>query len=131
MCYNNIGLVYQKEKNFNQALRYHQQALLIGEKTLPSNHPDLGTFHMKQYDLALKYFEQFLEIKRLSLPSVHPDIADVYANMAAAYERQKNPSRALAFYERAQAIFVKKLPPTHARIITTAKYIANLREILC
>ena len=85
---------------------------------------------MRQYALALNYFEQSLQMKLLSLPSNHPDLGDAYANIAAVYERQNNPQRALSFYERAQMIYVQSLPPNHSRIIKTEEYIQHLKEIL-
>ncbi len=83
MCLNNMGADYVKERNFDQARFCYQQALVIGEKSLPPNLPNLGASHMNvgiaygrvnQFNLALEYLERSLQMKLLSLLFDHRDI---------------------------------------------------------
>ncbi|CAF1218191.1 unnamed protein product [Adineta steineri] len=68
------------------ALSYHEKALEIFQKTLPSNHPDLATSYnnigwvyrnMKDYSKTLSYYERALNIWQCALPSTHPHIKNV------------------------------------------------------
>jgi tetratricopeptide (TPR) repeat protein len=83
MCLNNMGADYVKKRNFDQARFVYQQALVIGEKSLPPNLPNLAASHMNigiaygkvnQFNLSLEHLERSLQMKLLSLPFDHRDI---------------------------------------------------------
>ncbi|CAF4583497.1 unnamed protein product, partial [Rotaria socialis] len=93
--YNNIGLIYQEEKKYFEALDFYEKSLAIWRKHLPPDHPDLGSSHnniggvhhcLGHYDLALDHYNRSLKIKLKSLPAQHPSIASTYENMGLVYE---------------------------------------------
>ncbi|CAF1620697.1 unnamed protein product [Rotaria magnacalcarata] len=80
----NMGLFYREQKNYCEALLYYARSLVILQKCLSKDHPDLGMsyndvgtirLHLNQLDLAVEYLKQALEIRERALPSEHPDVA--------------------------------------------------------
>ena len=39
VCYNDIGLMYEKMNNFTVACDFYQRAVAIADESLPRNHP--------------------------------------------------------------------------------------------
>jgi tetratricopeptide (TPR) repeat protein len=74
-----LGTVYRSMGEYSKALE-------ISQKTLPPNHPDLGTSYnniggvyksMGEYPKALSYYEKALEIQQKTLPANHLSIKSV------------------------------------------------------
>ncbi len=95
MFYNNIGIIYDEQQKYLEALDFYEKSLAIDRKHLPSDHPDLGGSYnnigivhrcLGHYDLALEHYNRSLEIKVKSLPAQHPTIAATYMNMGLVYE---------------------------------------------
>jgi tetratricopeptide (TPR) repeat protein len=70
-------------REYSKALSYHERALEIGEKALPSNHPKLAeTYYnigsvfenMHKYWKAVSFCKKAVEIGQRSLVSNHPDL---------------------------------------------------------
>ncbi|CAF3481666.1 unnamed protein product, partial [Rotaria socialis] len=104
--YNNIGLIYQEEKKYFEALDFYEKSLAIWRKHLPPDHPDLGSSHnniggvhhcLGHYDLALDHYNRSLKIKLKSLPAQHPSIASTYENMGLVYEDKDELEYVLTF----------------------------------
>jgi tetratricopeptide (TPR) repeat protein len=81
--YTGIGLAYDNMDGCSKALLYHEKALGICKKSLPSNHPDFTTSYnnfgaayttMGDYLKALPFFERALDIGQRSLPANHPHL---------------------------------------------------------
>ena len=75
---NNIGLVYDSQNRFDEALIKYEEALRIYKETLPSNHSsiastinNIGLVYQNQnrFDEALIKYEEALRIKKETLPS--------------------------------------------------------------
>ncbi|CAF4342316.1 unnamed protein product [Rotaria magnacalcarata] len=90
MFYNNIGIIYDEEKKYFEALDFYEKSLAIDNKHLPADHPNLGTSYnnvgivhycLDHYDLALDHYNRSLKIRLKSLPAQHPDISMTYENM--------------------------------------------------
>jgi tetratricopeptide (TPR) repeat protein len=102
MFYNNIGIIYQKQQKYLEALDFYEKSLAIQKKDLPSDHPHLGSSYnnigavhrcLGHSDLALEHYNRSLEIKIKSLPAQHPDVAATYANMGLVYEHKSELNR--------------------------------------
>ncbi|CAF0951715.1 unnamed protein product [Didymodactylos carnosus] len=126
--YNNMGLVYKNQGDYEKALKYYEKSLEIKLISLPPNHPDIATTYNNiglvydnqgDYEKALKYYEKDLEISLISLPPNHPDIATTYNNMGLVYKNQGDYEKALKYYEKSLEIRLISLPPNHPDIATT------------
>ena len=90
LSYNNIGLVYSKKGDLDQALDNYQRAQEIKEKQQGPNHVDvadsynnIGEVYSKKGDLdqAMDYYQRALEIKEKQLGPNHVDVALSYNNV--------------------------------------------------
>jgi tetratricopeptide (TPR) repeat protein len=79
-----------EQGDYEQSIWYHEKALAIQQKILPSSHPSLATSYnnivwvfrsMDNYLQALLYLERALNIRQRSLPVNHPSIQDVRENI--------------------------------------------------
>lgn len=84
-AYSNLGLTYEKEKRYKDALHYYIIALKWRKKCLNPFHPEISTSYyniastfleLKHPDLALKYMNKSYEISFQTLGSRHPDTID-------------------------------------------------------
>ncbi|CAF4659011.1 unnamed protein product, partial [Didymodactylos carnosus] len=73
--YNNIGLDYFDQGDYEKALKSYEKSLEIELISLPPNHPDIATTYNNiglvydnqgDYEKALKYHEKSLEIQLIS-----------------------------------------------------------------
>ncbi|CAM4771910.1 unnamed protein product [Rotaria magnacalcarata] len=104
LLYNNIGIIYIHNAKYDEALNFFQKALdhIFDNhiditnvfNTLPKNHPQLASTHLKiggihhqigNYDLALKCYQIADEIYRTALSPDHPSLAIVKANIGMIY----------------------------------------------
>jgi len=72
ILYNNIGLIYQGQEKYAEALEFYKKSLSINQKHLPSDHADIAGSHhsiaivydyLDQYTRAMEHHNQSLEIK--------------------------------------------------------------------
>ncbi|CAF0851251.1 unnamed protein product [Adineta steineri] len=120
--YGQLGSIKDDQGKYQEALTYYEKSLAIKQKTLPSNHPDLGTsynniglvyYRMGDYPKALSYYGKDLAIKQQSLPSNHPDLGMSYNNIGVVYDSMGDYPKALSYYEKALAIKQQSLPSNH------------------
>ena len=122
LLFNNIGLVYSQQGDYDKALKWHEKALAIREKVLGLEHPNTATSYNNiaavydnqgNYDKALKGYEKALAIQEKVLGLEHPDTANSYNNIATVYYNQGDYDKALKGCERALAIQKKVLGLEH------------------
>ncbi|CAF4481408.1 unnamed protein product, partial [Rotaria sp. Silwood2] len=120
--YHNLGLFKSDQGKYNEAVQFYQKALVLEEKTLLPNHPDLAYSYnnignvydkMGEYSKALSSYERSLEIRKIALPPNHPDLAMSYGNIGNVYDEMGEYSKALSSYERSLEIRKIALPPNH------------------
>ncbi|CAF1011326.1 unnamed protein product [Adineta steineri] len=141
--YNQLGYVKNGHGDYGKAIWYHEQALEIQQKSLPSNHPSLaasysniGNVHgsMGEYSKALSYFEKAIEIDQKTLPSNHPSLATSYHSIGLVYKSMGECSKALSFLEKTLEIQEKTLPSNHPHLATSYNNIGtvytNMEEYL-
>ena len=111
--YNNIGVVYNYQGDYDRALEYYLKALSIRENTLGKEHPVTATsynnigvlyYNKSEYDMALEYYFKDLAINKKVHGMVHPDIATSYNNIGVIYDKQGNFQKALEYYFEALTI---------------------------
>ncbi len=108
VLYNNLGLVYKNQNNFDEALVYYQKSYLINEKTknilATTNLNNIGLiyYEKKEFEKALSYYQKALEIneKRNNLRSVALNTN----NIANVYLAQKNADKALPYIRKSIVI---------------------------
>jgi tetratricopeptide (TPR) repeat protein len=136
--YNSIGgLQWYLLKDYDQALINLKKAMLIQEKTLPSDSLTLAKTYtntaitydlMKKYNLASEHYNKALKIRQAALPSGHPDIASIYNNLGVMYDGKGDYAEALKFYQKSLDISRKTLPPAHPDLVLTEKNIHKLKQ---
>lgn len=92
--YNYLGIIRHHQRNYTDAITFHEKSMAIVEKMYSANDPILTTFYsniisvydyMGEYSKALSYSEKLLEIQQKALPLNHPDFASIYNNIALVY----------------------------------------------
>ncbi|MBO7651432.1 MAG: CHAT domain-containing protein, partial [Bacteroidales bacterium] len=119
---NNIGIVYGDMGDYQNALKYHLQALEIRKKVLGEEHPDyaqslnnIGNVYgnMDDNQNALKYHLQALEIGKKILGEEHPDYAQSLNNIGVVYDNIGDYQNALKYHSQAMNIWKKVLGEKH------------------
>ena len=119
-CYNNIGTIFWKMGELDQALKYFFDFLafandLSGQKQLHNKGSALGNIGLiykskKRYDSALYYFEQSLAIHRQQ--GNQREMALNFQNMGSLYEQQELSDSALRYYLKAYDLAIQHQMPT-------------------
>lgn len=113
--FGNTGELYK-------SLDYSKKALLIREKLLPDDHPDLAQSYnnlavtygsLGKHRKRLECNEKALSIREKVLPSDHPYLAGSYNNLAETYRTLGEYQKSLEYHEKSLSIFEKVLPDDH------------------
>jgi tetratricopeptide (TPR) repeat protein len=133
--YNQLGLIKNRQGEYQEAITFYEKSLEIKEKTLPPNHLNLASsynnigsvyYSMGDNSKALSYYEKDLEIKQQSLPPTHPKLAKSYIAHGLVYNNMGEHSKAIAFYEKALEIQQQSLPPNHPDLGSSYNNIGNV-----
>ncbi|CAF3994526.1 unnamed protein product [Adineta steineri] len=123
--YIQLGSIKRNQGEYQEALTYYGKSLIIYQKILPPNHPDLALSYMGignvyddigDYPKALSSHERALAIRQQSLPSNHPDFGTSYINIGNVYGKMGDYPKALSYYEKDLAILQQSLPSNHPRL---------------
>ncbi|CAF1322380.1 unnamed protein product [Adineta steineri] len=135
--YFKLGTVHFNQGDNKKAISYHEKALEIQRRTLPSNHYDLAEslndislvyLTMGEYSKALSFQEKAVEIYEKTLPSIHPDLGTSYHNIGAVYDHMEQYWKALSFYKKALEIRQKTLPSDHPHLGTSYNNIGVVHD---
>jgi CHAT domain-containing protein len=107
---NNIGVLYETQGNYEQALNYYQKSLELA-KTLENDRGiartlnNMGVIHYRQrhYDLALQCYHESLTLKKSSEDQV--GIANTLQNIGEVHRRQGNYAQALRSYQESLGLW--------------------------
>ena len=116
----NKGLVYAKQKNYENALQYYRRAISVLNSQGDNDNFDIGVaqfynsigrllLHQKRFDEALAYQLQALKIRESFTPN-HVMNAFVYADIGNIYCAQRNYEKALEYHVQALELRKKFLP---------------------
>jgi tetratricopeptide (TPR) repeat protein len=120
--YHQLGLIKNRQGEYQEAITFYEKALEIHKKSLPSNDPylaksynNIGLVYLKlgDYSKALSSHEKALGIQQQSLPPNHPSLGMSHNNIGAVYYNMGDYSKALSYYEKDLEISQKSLPPNH------------------
>ncbi|CAF3234448.1 unnamed protein product [Rotaria sp. Silwood2] len=125
--HSNLGLVYRKTLQFDQAYESYEKSLDILTKSdiLPKLHPTYSTLlnnlaYTKQlqhdYDQALKYYNLAREHQQKSLPAIHLLTATTLSNIGLLHMMKYDNEKALETYKKAAAMFNQIYDADHPRL---------------
>lgn len=135
VCYNQIGILYQEENQFQNALVFYQKAYRIRLEHFQNDQISLGIscnniggafYHLKNYTEAFQFYQSALKIYQQHLPLDHPKIASIYNNIAGIYEQRKQFEQALNFYRKAALVYEAIYPRNS---INLGKIECNIRRV--
>jgi len=134
---NYLAGLYESQGRYSEAEPLFLQALEIGRRSLPEDHPSLA-IHLNnlaelyrsqgRYSEAEPLYLQALEIDRRSLPEDHPSLASHLNNLAGLYQFQGRYSEAEPLYLQALEIDRRSLPEDHAGLATHLNNLAGLYQ---
>ena len=125
--YNNLGSVYRRKGEFDNAIEFYEKALSIDKKLFGNENPriatrynNLGSVYTKkgELDKAIQYSDQALAIFKKFHEDEHSDIATCYNNLGLAYRSKGKLDKAIEFYEKALSIDKKLFGDENPRIAT-------------
>ena len=134
-CYNDIGVVYDRQGNYTKALEFYKKSLKIKQNIFGEQHNsvavgynNIGNVYNSQgnFGEALKYIKKALEIQQLIYDERHQDIATSYNNIGNVYSSQGNYVKALKFYQKALNIRKKILGELHPNTLTSYNNIGTI-----
>src|SRR6476469_4859662 len=124
---NYLAGFYESQGRYSEAEPLFLQALEIGRRSLPEDHPSLA-IHLNnlaelyrsqgRYSEAEPLYLQALEIDRRSLPEDHPSLASHLNNLGLLYQSQGRYSEAEPLYLQALEIDGRSLPEDHPSLAT-------------
>ena len=109
--YNEIGLVYDEQRDYPKALEYYQKALDIRERVFGHGHPDLAKAYDRigllcecygDYAKALEYHQKAIEIIEQAFGMDNPVIVSSYYNrIGTVYNHKGDYAKALEYHQKA------------------------------
>ncbi|MEO0555738.1 MAG: CHAT domain-containing tetratricopeptide repeat protein [Bacteroidota bacterium] len=125
--YLNIGLLYQRNRDYLQALKYYRQSLILREEygAEPMGMADIhnsiavANFYLGQYDEALKQYQLSLDYYYKALDPIHPKVAIAFNNMAFSHMRLQHYDSSLFYHRKALNIRQKTLNENHPETVSS------------
>ena len=126
-----MGIIYDEEGHYDQAMDYCQKALDIRLKILGEVHPDVansyqsigGIYHSKRdYNQALNYHHKAAKIRLEALGEPHPNMEKIYNNIGTVYLDKGDYDQALKYHQKTLDI-CKTRHATHPNMALYYQYI--------
>jgi two-component system, LytTR family, sensor kinase len=102
LAYNDIGVLKMLQKDFKEALIYHEKNAKICKENIDEqdlaialNNIGYCYYSLKEFPKALKYYDQVLEIKKRSKD---PSIVVTYSNIGNIYLQNNEYDKAYSYY---------------------------------
>ncbi|CAF1026308.1 unnamed protein product [Adineta steineri] len=111
-CYNDLGLAYSNQNNYETAFKFFDKALQIKNNISSVTYSNLSHVHfqMKHYQLALEYLEKSLQHQSntdlVSMTKTYIDMGKIYTAMNKKEEASK-------IFDKALKTQIKELSPDH------------------
>ena len=109
-CLNNIGLLYRKMSNYEEAMKYHFMSLKIADEIndlerIASATNNIGYIYdtLENYSRALEYHFRSLECGQALGDQV--SVAKTYGNIGVIFRKQGEFEQALDYYNKALIIY--------------------------
>ena len=132
---NQLGVYSQGRAELDQAKKYYERALAIGEKVYGPEHPEVATdanniggILKAQGDLAgaLEYIKRALAIDEKVYGPEHPQVATFANNIGTILKDQGDLAGALEYAKRVLAIDEKVYGPEHPDVATDLNNIGSI-----
>ncbi|CAF0894232.1 unnamed protein product [Adineta steineri] len=123
--YNSIGIIHERRKDFNLALKNYEIAYKMRRKQLPSIHPhiagslyNIGCIYKEKGDFntALNYFQQGLTIQESLYLGYNLQKAIIIESIGIVYTNKEDFDTALTYLFRALKMYKHVLPDQHSYI---------------
>ena len=110
---NRLSRLFEKLGDYNKALKYGQNALVIEKIVHNDDHKDTAMSYnaignaylgLGEYEKSLEYHENALAIRKKVLCEEHCDTAASYNNIGIVYEKLGDYKKALKYHEKSLAI---------------------------
>ncbi|MFM6245123.1 MAG: tetratricopeptide repeat protein, partial [Dolichospermum sp.] len=130
-----LGRFYEGQGFYDQAAPYLEQCLIVSEKRLGENHPDVATtlnnlaglyYNQGRYTEAERLFIRALSIYEQQVGENHPDVANSLNSLAVLYVNQGRYTEAEPLYIRALSIYEQQLGENHPDVATSLNNLAAL-----
>ena len=129
--YFQLGSIYEKHNQYDNALKHYDDALRIYQKHLPPNHANIATCHNNiaiiydnngDYRKAIAYYEKAVAIYQSLLPDPHAksSLATAYSSIGVAYSNSGDHKKGAKYCEDAIKIF-KECSLTNHPMMATAQ----------
>jgi tetratricopeptide (TPR) repeat protein len=134
---NNMANIYQKDGDYEQALKFHRSALLKRKKLLPEYHQDIAASLMNianvynnqgLYKQALEGHNEALKMYQMLFPGDHPYVAGSFMNIANVYYNEDAYEQALYYYQKALTMQLRLFHKDHLDIAASLNNIANVYD---
>lgn len=134
-CYNSIGVIKNREGDYEDALQYYLSALNIKTKVFGENSLQaayiynnlIGIYdNLKDYEKSQEYAEKALEIRIQKLGEMHDDVASSYNGIGVFYYRIKEYDKALMSFTKAYEIWTALFGTEHLNVADVSSNIAAL-----
>jgi CHAT domain-containing protein/Tfp pilus assembly protein PilF len=131
---NIIGVLYADLSQFNKALEFHHQGIIISKQVYGEQHPSLASSYnniglvyrtQRQFVLALEYFNQAIAVLKKAFGDQHPNLANIYISVGLVYKDKGNYTQALKHYQLALALWKQTFGGEHPYIALCYNNIGN------
>ena len=125
---NQIGLLFQDEKRYEEAEKSYRDSLKIRTEILVAEHPSIALSlsnlasileSQGKYDEAEKLFLEALNIKKNSLPEEDPSVVQSLINLAVFYGDRQRYDEASSYFMRASNLCKNVSSEKHLDIATS------------
>jgi CHAT domain-containing protein/Tfp pilus assembly protein PilF len=115
VIYEQIGILYALEGDYDNALEYMQRAFRMRLEIYGDLGPETAVGYLNigiclrlkgDYDEAFKFLNIALRITRESLGDFHPDTSDIYCQMGKVYFQRNLMDEALDYFQKALVALV-------------------------
>lgn len=136
-CNHQLGAIKSRKGDYTEAVAFYEKSLVVWEKTLPENYPNLTVCYnsigsayddMGEQSKALFFYEKALEILLAHFPENHPELASSYNDIASVYESTGEYQKALSFHEKSLEIKQRALPSNHPNLALSYNNIGSLYQ---
>lgn len=127
--YNDIGLIYERKGEYNEALDFHQKALgryldffeKQNHQYIAASYNNIGVIYYRkgEYEKALEYYQKASKIMLNIFGENHPDTGATYNNIGEIFCKKGQYEKAIEFNEKALKISLNLYGENHPDTATS------------